>query len=358
MRAQLRQREPQVDLIMDSGAFSAWKLGKPINLKEYTNFLLENQEWIKHGVALDVINPGRPEEAAQQGWANYKYMRKQGLKPIPVVHVGENLDWLGRYLDTGCDYIGLSSSSIVSRGQSDNWYAMAWSHLVDSSGRPIVKAHAFGEGRRDSLIRFPWQSSDTTTWIYSSQRTGTIQFSDSRRLAFRNDGYSTRATQDIGRMEGDEHDAMVSILTKHGIDPDLLQRRDSKSAFITRCYIAALYYMGLEAQVNTKTPILFRESYGFNKPTCAAPHIKGLHIPTFNLYLVAGNNVIAMVCLAAAKHRKMLTSYFYVTNPKITNQIRSYVYDPMGTCERLIPFREQLELLQENLLDAPRSDQA
>ncbi len=35
-------------------------------------------------------------------------MRSRGLNPIPVYHLGENISWLRKYIDEGCDYIGLS----------------------------------------------------------------------------------------------------------------------------------------------------------------------------------------------------------------------------------------------------------
>lgn len=343
-----RGEEPVCQLVLDSGAFSAWKLGVPIDLKAYTKWLVEHQHWIAHAVALDMIIPEDPARAAQESFDNYKYMRSKGIKPIPVVHVGEDLDWLKRYLDLGCDYIGLSASSIVSKGKADEWYSQAWSHLVDSKGRPIVRAHAFGEGRTESLLRFPWTSSDTATWIYSSQRTGAIQFGDSKRLAFRNDGLSSRAAPDIGRMEGEEREAMLKLLRDRGVDAKLLERRDSQSAFITRCYLSALHYIAIEARVNAVTPILFKERYGLWTPP-AHPG-EGLDILNFNLYLVMGANHYAWACLSRARHRRVLASYFYVGTARFYDQLRNYVYAPEQTIRSAYPFSKFYSLLEENLL--------
>ena len=80
-----------MNILLDSGAFSAWRLGKPINIDEYCDFVAANECWISRCFNLDVINPAAPEEAANASFANLLRMRKQGLNPIPVFHVGEDL---------------------------------------------------------------------------------------------------------------------------------------------------------------------------------------------------------------------------------------------------------------------------
>ena len=119
-------------LFVDSGAFSAWQIGKrSIDLHAYCNFIIQNKQQITCYANLDVIAPGDPEYAAKAGFDNLLYMRSKGLDPIPVFHVREDLDWLKRMLDLGCSYIGLSATSIDSKTAVDDWYELAWSLLVD-----------------------------------------------------------------------------------------------------------------------------------------------------------------------------------------------------------------------------------
>jgi hypothetical protein len=336
-RARL-QREPKMSLIMDSGAFSAWKSGNPINLEEYCDFLLRNEEWITHSVALDVINPSDTEKAASESYNNYIYMRSRGLRPIPVWHVGESVTWLYRLLDAGADYIGLSASSIVAGGAAEDWYALAWSYLVDTRGTPTIRAHAFGEGRAKSLMRFPFYSADTTTWLYSAQRSGTIQFGDigdSRRLSFRNDGFATRAQPDITRLKGSEHDQMIATLASVGLSERLLDERDSPAGFVGRCYASAQYYIGLQRRVSAKCPILYSEARGLDGFMQGGGTIRPpVHIPDFKLYMVVGSNNQAKVCMAVAGHPYILASYFYVNKGRAVQELKEYVYDPMGTIQQ------------------------
>lgn len=344
---------PKFDIIIDSGAFSAWRLGKAIDLPEYCKFLKENEHWITTSVALDVINPNDPNAAAKASFDNYMFMRKQGLRPVPVFHVGEKIEWLFRLLDAGADYIGLSASSIVSRGKADEWYGLAWSHLVDSKGAPIVKAHAFGEGRYESLLNFPWYSADTTSWIYSSQHSGVIQLGDSFRLGFRNDGYSTRAAPDVGSLAANDKRVFLEILKRAGVDPAFLDKRGEGGAFITRCYLSALYYMDMERRVSATYPKPFHPR-GFLLGNIKPRAQEGVFNENLKLHLVMGGNHTAWTALAVAKHPRVLASYFYIKNAAHYKQLEAYMYDPVGVMTNTLPFKKHYEILLENLTFVPQ----
>ena len=104
-------RNKKVELMLDSGAFSAWNQGVSISLKDYIDFCLENIEVIDFIVNLDVI-PGKGpfikvtkkdiENSAYEGWKNYETMLDAGIpkeKLIHVFHQGESMDWLERMVD-------------------------------------------------------------------------------------------------------------------------------------------------------------------------------------------------------------------------------------------------------------------
>jgi hypothetical protein len=120
-------------------------------------------------VNLDHIDDeDRPEEAAQIGFANFEFMRRLGLDPIPVYHEGEHPVWLKRYLDEGCRYIGLSGLT----SHAADFFAEAWPLLLDGSGNPLVRVHAFGESRTEVLLAHPWASADSSSPSAREQNTG------------------------------------------------------------------------------------------------------------------------------------------------------------------------------------------
>src|SRR5204862_8282076 len=97
---------------------------------------------------LDHIDPDDPDTAARISFENFMEMRELGLSPVPVFHIGEKIEWLLRYLDLGCPYVGLGSA----KGDAKfDFYAAAWEHLTDGSGMPLVKVHAFGESTIEGL---------------------------------------------------------------------------------------------------------------------------------------------------------------------------------------------------------------
>lgn len=73
----------ELRFVLDSGAFTAWKSGNPIDLDDYCKFLetCKPEPW--RYFSLDVI--GNPSETIK----NYEIMLKRGFNPIPVFTRGE-----------------------------------------------------------------------------------------------------------------------------------------------------------------------------------------------------------------------------------------------------------------------------
>lgn len=90
----LKEHRTRLRFILDSGAFTAWKLGKPIALDDYCKFLesLQVKPW--RYFALDVV--GDPHGTLK----NYELMLKRGFKPMPVFTRGEDVSVLESYYNT------------------------------------------------------------------------------------------------------------------------------------------------------------------------------------------------------------------------------------------------------------------
>lgn len=86
----IKNNQEQIRFLLDSGAFTSWKMGKKVNLDEYIAFIksMEPQPW--RYFMLDVI--GNPQETKQ----NLDMMLGQNLKPIPIFTRGENIEELER----------------------------------------------------------------------------------------------------------------------------------------------------------------------------------------------------------------------------------------------------------------------
>jgi hypothetical protein len=90
----------RVRLVVDSGAFTAWKLGRPVRLDDYCRFLdtLPVKPW--RYFTLDVI--GDPAGSLR----NYETMLQRGYRPVPIFTRGEDPSVLDDYYRSS-DVVGI-----------------------------------------------------------------------------------------------------------------------------------------------------------------------------------------------------------------------------------------------------------
>lgn len=339
-----------VSLLLDSGAFSAWRLKQPVKLEEYCAFLKANLDWLGPYVALDEIRPGDTEGAASVSMKNLEYMLNQGLDPLPVFHVGEDISYLKRIVDMGCKYICLSASSITTRGSVDSWYEYCWGHLVNRDGLPIVKAHALGEGRLHSLLRYPWYSADSTTWVYHAQIHATTNLPGGGRVALRNDMLNTKAAPDVRQLSELDEREFRALLEREGIRRDAFEEKGNVSLML-RTYLMARYFVDIERQVNEARPITFHPQGFFHSGYQSKP---AAEFSRFRMYLVRSNNNTALAAFTRAKAQNMLVSYFYAVPRKATSSaqtdipfLKNFLNDPLGTVMTHEKFRKYWDFLEQ-----------
>lgn len=158
------ENKNKIDLFLDSGAFSAWTRGAKIDIQEYIAFIKKYQDSISLYANLDVI--GNPEAS----WENQKIMESAGLKPLPCYHYGEDKKWLIKYLDH-YDYIALGGMvRTTSSKKLVLWLDEAFSKFIcDKDGLPKVKTHGFGLTSFNLMLRYPWYSVDSTSWVVTGR---------------------------------------------------------------------------------------------------------------------------------------------------------------------------------------------
>jgi len=157
-------------IFLDSGAYSWYTFhieqGKAIDEKaeheymdRYATFINTYADRIHAYVNLDVIFD--PERS----WVNLNYLEKQGLTPIPVYHLGEDIWWFERMVDE-YDYIGIGGA--VSSGYGFTLQRKKIDELftiIYNRNREGIKVHGFGKTGWKDISRYPWYSVDSTTWI-------------------------------------------------------------------------------------------------------------------------------------------------------------------------------------------------
>lgn len=161
-----------INLFLDSGAFTAWRGGTPIDIDEYAEFCLEYGHLCELIASLDVIpgtKLGRPstrevELAAKASYENWRLLQGAGVKAVPVYHKGERRYWLERYLDESEGVVALGGTVGMSSKARHVWNDDVFDYLCGDNPYPAVRIHGFGVNAIGLLFEYPWSSADSNAW--------------------------------------------------------------------------------------------------------------------------------------------------------------------------------------------------
>jgi hypothetical protein len=146
-----RFRKLGLHLFLDSGAFSAWKSGVKIDIDEFIKYIKQNH--IGKYITLDVI--GDPEKT----YNNLKYMESQKLQPIPVFHLGSDFKYLQQLINEEYYYICLGGTVGNSRKKRIEFFDECFRRFPDTY------FHGLGMTDPKLMVKYPWFSVDSTTWL-------------------------------------------------------------------------------------------------------------------------------------------------------------------------------------------------
>lgn len=186
VKYKLENPDCECDLVVDSGAYSAWSRGKLFDVDEYINFLNSNNVldvafWAAEADKIPGsfgVDPTEEERLAapEESWNNYIYMIKRVKWPkkiVPIFHQGEDFKHLKRMLSykfpdgDHIPYIGISPRNDVHVNEKMKWYEAVWK-IIKESENPNVLTHNFGMTTISMMEQYPSCSSDSTSWVRSA----------------------------------------------------------------------------------------------------------------------------------------------------------------------------------------------
>lgn len=164
----------RIKIMLDSGAYSSWARGEEqLDLGQYIDFIKQYQSDVDTYINLDVI-PGEKgrtpttrevDSAAAASFENYEQMVAAGLHPIPVFHYGENMRWLEKLVEAGAKYICLGGTVGLKTPIKRKFLDECFTVLTNARGAPIVRVHGLGVTEGQFIVRYPWHSVDSTSWM-------------------------------------------------------------------------------------------------------------------------------------------------------------------------------------------------
>lgn len=146
-------------VMLDNGAFSQWRKGKPTNWPKYYEFC---EKWLQYpttwAIPPDVIDAGTQEQdALLREWPHGKW------QAAPVWHMDEPINRLLRLLDAGWNRVCIGSTAEYRNVLSEAWEKRmdeTWNCILQQFGR-IPPIHML-RGMQLSGKRWPFYSVDST----------------------------------------------------------------------------------------------------------------------------------------------------------------------------------------------------
>lgn len=139
-------------ILLDSGAFSAFMSGKPVNLEKYIEYIKRNNEHIYKYVCMDVLGD------SVKSYEAWEQMRARGLDPMPVFQYMGDEAILQKYIAAGVDLIGLGGTVPIKSKRE----VAAWARLL--AWQYPANYHLLGSANRVILDEVDLYSADASTW--------------------------------------------------------------------------------------------------------------------------------------------------------------------------------------------------
>ena len=193
-KAELKRRQDffkkDCNILIDSGAFTAFTKGHKIDIIEYVDFINAfTEQWQDKVNSIYFINLdsiGNPQES----WKNQEYLDKKGIKTLPVIH---QWGFKEKTLEQAIKkYDFFAFGGMVGRKRKEHtipWlnkcYNIIGKHWRKTKKMP--KTHLLGVASEKILYRYPAFSCDSTRFM-TVNRFGESEFLKENRLPFKGKG--------------------------------------------------------------------------------------------------------------------------------------------------------------------------
>lgn len=245
-----------LDIIADSGVFTARQFGERIDVHEYARWAQQLQSACSGFFNVDL---GSVEEQEH----NCQVLFDAGVPAIPIYHVTMGEEKLHEYVER-YSYIGIGSGTL--RFEINSGYSGGVYHFYDrcfSIARNRCGLHGLAVMGRRALMRYPWASCDSQGWNTGMQYAQIHLFNE-------------RA----GRLEtcyGFRPDILnyLDLFRDYGLDPrQYLDRRRYDIGARVRLIIASLEsFMRYERWLRTQHWPRMKKAVKYAPPQWNLPHV-------------------------------------------------------------------------------------
>ena len=238
------------DIMLDSGAWSAYNAGKTVDVNQYAEFLKE-RPFINNYINLDDIGSG------EQSTKNLSILEREGLHPVPVYHYGEDAATLKALADS-YNYIGLGGVASIKSQVDEIQFFLA--RIFDTY--PDKRFHIFGMNHAKLLMLYNPYSCDSTTW-QNFQRYGQVPGSTNWKRFFAGEKMmeDLKGSNNAGHFNNLDAEGQAQAyfnLLALGVDADaIIKRHEAPEAM----KLWARFLIGFETLHEHFTPTLPKQKH-------------------------------------------------------------------------------------------------
>lgn len=163
------------NIFLDSGAYSAWTKGVEIDIDAYIEFIKKNKKSLTVYACLDVIGD------YNKTLANQRYMESKKLNPLWVFHSTKEPFELLKEMSQEYNYIALGGvAGVIKSKKKQIEYLDKCFSIIGNK-----KVHGFGITSQELLLRYPFYSVDSTTWLGGGMRAEIYKYQNGRLKAIK-----------------------------------------------------------------------------------------------------------------------------------------------------------------------------
>lgn len=227
------------EVTLDSGAFTAWSVGKQVDIEAYRDWALELSLQYPNVrcVNLDVIpaEKGRTStkaeriEGMKQSIENADFLRAAGLNVMEVFHQDESIEFLDLLLSRlpKDGVLCISPRNDVSLKSKAEWQRALLKHIVDKYGIDnFPRTHGLAVTSKKLCLEFPYFSVDSSSYA-SPAMWGRVTDYDGSTISTREFiGFDVRETK--------EHYKAMNFLLERMLEENLKLGAMAKSIWAKR----------------------------------------------------------------------------------------------------------------------------
>ncbi len=176
-----------------------------------------------------------------------KHLEKLGMRPVPVFHGDETIDWLLRYCKEGHKLICVGGGRSLAGRDSWKGKRAYYDAVFNVAERYGVKLHGLAQTSMHALFQWPWAAVDSATWAVSATYGCILNVNENTGVMSRVHVSTTNSNvaESYMRMSKHVQKSMQEQVEREGFDFQLVR----ESGFWRGVYNARMYstkVMGLK----------------------------------------------------------------------------------------------------------------